>query len=60
MTEEEIEAAINEMKDRPEFHAVCVQYDELLRTIGSVEDDEIIALILVAKELSDKENIDAS
>jgi predicted peptidase len=60
MTIEEVEATIAEMKSRPEFHTICMQYDALLDVIDSVADNDIIALVLVAEELSKKENIDAT
>ncbi len=48
VTEPELEAKLIEVMQRPEFPTICERYEALLERLGSVEGNEIIALVLIA------------
>ena len=51
ITEPELEARLIEMMQRSEFAQTCASYERMLKQLGNVDGNEVIALALIAKEM---------
>lgn len=48
VTAPELEAELIEVMQRPDFPQICERYEALLKRLGNVDGNEIIALVLIA------------
>lgn len=48
VTEPELEAKLIEMMQCPDFPQICERYEAMLKRLGNVDGNEVIALALIA------------
>lgn len=52
ITEPELEAQLIEMMQRKDFPQICERYHAMLEQLGNVDGNEVIALALIAVNVS--------